>query len=716
MSRISAIIPVYNAADSLPRLIESLRMQTMRDFTAIFIDDGSTDGGIGILRDIADRDGRFVVLEGSHAGPGAARNLGLDEADRLKSEFVTFIDADDFIAKDALETAVGILDDSGFDIVHYPWVDDETLLECEIPPLSTPSIYVWNKTYRRSAIQGIRFLNSDYAEDLAYFLETDANAPQRIACDKALYVHIKRAGSLWESRNPSSVCRSMKIVIEHLSRFFAEHPDAKGRSDWIRLYLPKLLKNQRRALQQLPRINRKKECAEFFAQVRLLRFLRQFPFFCMRELKFRVFTMTALVLSTIGSALSRWCSRISVCRFRYRYARRIRDIRKRGNRRIKVVFFVTEISKWKTRSVFDAMIASPMYDPVLAVGLDKGEEKKSVDKRLALVESRIRWFRERGIEAVSICDIKTGRTGGIYHLCPDIVFYQQPWQIPDVLSPEKVSHYALTFYVPYCLADFGNIEAECLMPFFKNIFGYFVQSRAWARLYSSAAYQYACRFISTGHPMLDQFSVVKQNDLSLGYIIYAPHWTFGHTGSVDLYPYGTFEWNGIEILRYAQQHADWNWVFKPHPLLREALFERGLMSHDEIDAYYAAWENLGVACYDADYPILFAQSRAMITDSGSFLVEYAATGKPLIHLKPRNSCVKALSPNCRLFNSYYQVSDLENMFKVFATVLDHMNDPAREERMMAVKSSGLFGVYAAGRILRWLNVLLSQRKELLCKD
>jgi hypothetical protein len=357
-----------------------------------------------------------------------------------------------------------------------------------------------------------------------------------------------------------------------------------------------------------------------------------------------------------------------------------------------------------------------MYDPVIAVGLDNGELKLSADARQKLIESRICWFRDRDVKVVSIVDARTGKTESLHRLNPDIVFYQQPWQIPKVLSPEKVSKYALTFYVPYCLADFGNIEVECLMPFFKNLFGYFVQSRAWSRLYSVAARRYLCRFVSTGHPMLDQFSSVKQIDSSSEYIIYAPHWTFRQVGRDDLYPYGTFEWNGIEILRYAQQHTEWNWVFKPHPLLREALSDRGLMSRKEVDAYYAAWENLGVACYDADYPTLFIHSRAMITDSGSFLVEYAATGKPLIHLKPRGSSVEVLSPNRRLFNSYHQVSDIESMYKVFGDILECREDPMREERMLAAKSSGLFNCYAAGRILRWLNVLLIKRKEFLCKD
>ena len=54
--------------------------------------------------------------------------------------------------------------------------------------------------------------------------------------------------------------------------------------------------------------------------------------------------------------------------------------------------------------------------------------------------------------------------------------------------------------------------------------------------------------------------------------------------------------------------------------------------HQEVENYYSAWENIGKACYNGDYYELFNDSRLMITDCSTFLVEYLATQKPLIRL------------------------------------------------------------------------------------
>ena len=185
MSRIAIIIPVYNAADTLPRLLESLRKQSFRDFSAVFVDDGSSDESRDILRSAASADGRMICIEGKHGGPGAARNLGLGHADALQADFVTFLDADDYLVPDAIETAIQLLEESGADIVHYPWLSDDSGQKF-VQPAVLPSIFVWNKVYRRSAISDIRFIPSSYAEDLAYFIETEARTPRRVACPKAL--------------------------------------------------------------------------------------------------------------------------------------------------------------------------------------------------------------------------------------------------------------------------------------------------------------------------------------------------------------------------------------------------------------------------------------------------------------------------------------------------------------------------------------------------
>ena len=468
-------------------------------------------------------------------------------------------------------------------------------------------------------------------------------------------------------------------------------------------------------MRRLPRLYREEGKEAFLDRVAELRSAGQFPLFYSFEFRFRLRCLLMSALRPIGRWLRDVIDEFRARSYRRRYGRLLKRVRRKGSP-VKILFLVSEISKWKTRSLFELMVASPGYDPIVGVGLDECEMRSAPAERRRLMESRLDWFRQRNLASEPVFDVASGEPVDLRRLRPDVVFYQQPWQIPKQHRPPRVSHFALTFYVPYCMADFGNLEAECLMPFFRQIFVYFVQSRSWTSLYRAASRGVGCRFVATGHPIIDRFGSQEELSKEGEYVIYAPHWTFRYPGRNDLYPYGTFNGNGREILDDAKRHPEWRWVFKPHPLLRAALVERGLMSRPEVEAYYAEWEKLGTVCYDADYPSLFVKSRAMITDSGSFLVEYGATGRPLIHLKPYDSRVELLPPNRELFESYYSATDLDGMFKAFSVVLEQRKDPLGDRRRAAVRAAGLFNRRASERILRYLNQMFTKGVRGLCRD
>lgn len=92
--RISAIIPVYNAERYLKRCVNSILMQTYKDFELILVDDGSKDGSSAMCDSIAAQDCRVSVIHQKNAGAGAARNAGLAKA---QGEYLVFVDSDDMI-------------------------------------------------------------------------------------------------------------------------------------------------------------------------------------------------------------------------------------------------------------------------------------------------------------------------------------------------------------------------------------------------------------------------------------------------------------------------------------------------------------------------------------------------------------------------------------------------------------------------------------------
>lgn len=104
---ISIIVPVYNAQIVLDRCVESIINQTYRMWELILINDGSTDSSGAICDNYAENDSRIRVVHKENGGVSSARNYGLKEA---RGEYVTFIDADDWIESTYLKDLLSLGD------------------------------------------------------------------------------------------------------------------------------------------------------------------------------------------------------------------------------------------------------------------------------------------------------------------------------------------------------------------------------------------------------------------------------------------------------------------------------------------------------------------------------------------------------------------------------------------------------------------------------
>lgn len=103
---VTVLVAVYNTAPYLPRCLDSLCRQTLRDIQVVCVDDASTDGSLDVLRNYARLDARFHVVALSHnQGQAHARNVGLRLA---QGTYTCFLDSDDWMSADCLEQAVGV--------------------------------------------------------------------------------------------------------------------------------------------------------------------------------------------------------------------------------------------------------------------------------------------------------------------------------------------------------------------------------------------------------------------------------------------------------------------------------------------------------------------------------------------------------------------------------------------------------------------------------
>ena len=99
--KVSAIVPVWNPGPSIGRCIESLRFQTLEDIEMIFVDDCGTDGAMDVVRAAAKEDLRIRIMENpQNLGSGISRNKGIEVA---RGEYLSFVDADDYVDSDFME-------------------------------------------------------------------------------------------------------------------------------------------------------------------------------------------------------------------------------------------------------------------------------------------------------------------------------------------------------------------------------------------------------------------------------------------------------------------------------------------------------------------------------------------------------------------------------------------------------------------------------------
>ena len=211
---ISVIVAVYNVREYLPRCIDSLLLQNFKRYEIIIVDDGSTDGCFEIVEKyFRENPEKIRLIRQKNAGLSAARNAGLSVA---HGEYITFVDGDDYLEKNALTTlyteikrtradiaVAGFFEDfSGFS-KEINQVREEISFERAMEYMSRPDGYkfvvVWGKLYHRSLFSEVRFPLRRVHEDQYIIHELYYRSGKTVAIDKRLYHHLNRDDSISHS-------------------------------------------------------------------------------------------------------------------------------------------------------------------------------------------------------------------------------------------------------------------------------------------------------------------------------------------------------------------------------------------------------------------------------------------------------------------------------------------------------------------------------------
>lgn len=243
---VSIVIPVYNVEKYLNKCINTVINQSFKDLEILLVDDGSTDNSGKICDEFALTDNRIKVIHKANGGLSDARNVGIENA---TSEWITFIDSDDYVSEDYVEYLFQLVNQYNADIsiATFTYVTNNKKIE-----KSTGSVYVmntetalkrmlmndgfdmgaWGKMYRTKYFIDIKYPVGKLFEDSGTTYKLVDKATKIVFGSKPIYFYINRDDSIVNSTfNPRKLdLIEMNLeMMDFIKQFYPEIESAAKR-------------------------------------------------------------------------------------------------------------------------------------------------------------------------------------------------------------------------------------------------------------------------------------------------------------------------------------------------------------------------------------------------------------------------------------------------------------------------------------------------------
>lgn len=381
--------------------------------------------------------------------------------------------------------------------------------------------------------------------------------------------------------------------------------------------------------------------------------------------------------------------------YRERLQKRVEAVRRKEV--INVLFYIWQPSFWKVDSLFRLMLEHPRFNPIICP-VPVYDYQDPSKRRQVLQETRD-YFKNKGYPVLEVDGVgpiaksyvltKNGIDVIRQAFAPDIIFVQAPYETVQESIDADMEH-ELYCYVPYgfrnSLAHFACNNATQNKYWFN-----FVENRPMMDFFQSIMTNKGDNLCLSGYPPVDFFlfhdlfgkntPVWKEQGHTCKRVIWAPHWAMGDTSVLKG---GVFPLVADRMLEFARQNGGRiQFAFKPHPKLKAELYNRPDWGIERTDAYYKAWADLPNGQLEqGEYAELFAQSDAMVHDSGSFIVEYMATGKPCCFLHGKEAEMlpdfNQMTADCHA--AHYLADTMEELESFLHDVVIGGNDSKAEDR------------------------------------
>ena len=210
MIKVSVIVPVYNVEEYLPKCLDTLVNQTLKEIEIIVVNDGSPDNSQQIIEKYAKKFKTIKAYTKENGGLSDARNYGLTKA---SGKYISFIDSDDFTDIEMLEKMYNKAIKEDLDIVVcdcykvYPGQDKRELLKSNTnyseeniknyllaPPMA------WNRLYKKELFDKIKFTKGIYYEDLECTPKMVKYTNKIGFLEEPLYFYLQRDGSIMKQK------------------------------------------------------------------------------------------------------------------------------------------------------------------------------------------------------------------------------------------------------------------------------------------------------------------------------------------------------------------------------------------------------------------------------------------------------------------------------------------------------------------------------------
>ncbi len=234
MKKLSVIIPVYNAEKDIYQCIESIIKQRYKNFEVIIVNDGSTDNSLSVINEATKDDERFKIINIENSGVSYARNIGVENA---HGEYITFVDADDYIDEETFEMIFSILDKEDIDYLKYGYIkeygpfrqnykfksDTNTLImnkdfgEKVYPNFLQTNDYasVWNLCIKSKIASQISFDKyKKYAEDRKYSFDALKKSKKIYLLSHNMYHYRLNMNSVTNKKNSEKAKKQLLDTID----------------------------------------------------------------------------------------------------------------------------------------------------------------------------------------------------------------------------------------------------------------------------------------------------------------------------------------------------------------------------------------------------------------------------------------------------------------------------------------------------------------------